>query len=760
MNKNSNKKINPKLKSKKDANLFNIGGVRTGSSFMSSGIPQKFDTSFNSPGGLDYSLMGEKKGLANPNVLNIDKNNLGNSSRVNAAGAAGASTASGPGVGAYIGAATGAFDIFNSSKENLSTKNIGKEVENTADISRDDIMSTNVEVDPQKTNVAGQALSGLAKGAQAGSAFGPIGMAIGAGVGYWSQGLSSLFGNKAKERAAQKAEEQWHQNIEAKDRQFNSQDTRTSMANFAANGGNLYGGGGDMPSELTEFNAGGTHEQNPNGGIMQGTGENGKPNLVEQGETKHKDYIFSDRLTIDDMLTKANGLPSILNGKTFAKASKVLNKEAKERPNDPISKNATKANMAKLTQAQESLKQSMNPQSENTDANLLAQGFACGGHVNKYDKGGFWGISDGEYTDSYKSAVNAIYNNPEMIKKISGELPQVTDRESFMKLARDKNVGDVHNWVKGVEKSTTSLPIHTVSYRSKGMSDVRVNTRQLVDLQKEQFDKRLAETNNDSTSAYYKMIDRDLISVSPVDKKGTPNELLNILKTRSSPSAKSFGVKGYSNGGDLFNGNSFAEGGEFVDFSRYAPVAANIGLGIADMFEKPEVVKYGRVSPEMITSRMDYQPIDTEWMANKMKGQSAGLRENIVNSSGGNRAIAMAGLSGINRQSQEALGEQYLKASDVNYGRKNQALQFNAGIEAQNVASRNAADAQNLQLQMQEDDMTARKRPAKRAAARNAIIQAAQGLGDIGRENWASKTGETMTGYKTSGTGNTTYKQR
>lgn len=143
-----------------------------------------------------------------------------------------------------------------------------------------------------------------------------------------------------------------------------------------------------------------------------------------------------------------------------------------------------------------------------------------------------------------------------------------------------------------------------------------------------------------------------------------------------------------------------------------------------------------------------------------MKGQSAGLREDIVNSSGGNRAIAMAGLSGINRQSQEALGEQYLKASDVNYGRKNQALQFNAGIEARNVASRNAADAQNLQLQMQEDDMNARNRAAKRAAARNAIIQAAQGLGDIGRENWAGKAGETMTGYKTSGTGNTTYKQR
>ena len=35
-------------------------------------------------------------------------------------------------------------------------------------------------------------------------------------------------------------------------------------------------------------------------------------------------------------------------------------------------------------------------------------------------------------------------------------------------------------------------------------------------------------------------------------------------------------------------------------------------MGISDIFEKPEVVKYGRVNPERITARMDYQPVDTE----------------------------------------------------------------------------------------------------------------------------------------------------
>jgi len=185
------------------------------------------------------------------------------------------------------------------------------------------------------------------------------------------------------------------------------------------------------------------------------------------------------------------------------------------------------------------------------------------------------------------------------------------------------------------------------------------------------------------------------------------------------------------------------------DYSRYAPVAANMITGIGDMFQKPEEVKYGRVSPEMNTSRMDYQPIDTEWMNNKMNATYASTRDQMINNAGGNRAAAMAGLSGINQQQQNAVGESYLKAQDINYGRKQQANQFNAGIEQQNVAAQNQAQQLNLQIAMQEAEMNARNRAAKRNAARQAIIQSANDLGQIGKENWASKTGGTMTGYTT-----------
>ena len=180
-------------------------------------------------------------------------------------------------------------------------------------------------------------------------------------------------------------------------------------------------------------------------------------------------------------------------------------------------------------------------------------------------------------------------------------------------------------------------------------------------------------------------------------------------------------------------------------------------MGISDIFEQPEVVKYGRVSPERLTSHMDYQPIDTEWMNNKMNATYAGTRDQMINNAGGNRAQAMAGLSGINQQQQNAVGEAYLKAQDMNYQRRNQATQFNAGIEAQNVAAQNAAQQQNLQIQMAELDANARNRAAKRNAARQAILNAASNIGDIGRENFNTNTVRSSTGYGYDASGNIVY---
>ena len=181
---------------------------------------------------------------------------------------------------------------------------------------------------------------------------------------------------------------------------------------------------------------------------------------------------------------------------------------------------------------------------------------------------------------------------------------------------------------------------------------------------------------------------------------------------------------------------------------RYAPVAANIGLGISDIFSKPEITKYGRYTPEKLISHMDYTPFDTEWMINKLKSQTAATRSGILNTASGNRATAMAGLLGVNQQTNEAIGDAYMRAAQYNQDRKNQTLQFNSAIEQANVGAANQAQLQNLQLQQQEIQSNAMARAAQRNAARQAILNAAGNIGDIGRENWAAKTGSQMFGYE------------
>lgn len=64
-------------------------------------------------------------------------------------------------------------------------------------------------------------------------------------------------------------------------------------------GGKLEGELNGADALVTLFENGGTHEENALGGIPQGVGKNGKPNLVEEGETKWNDYIFSNSFDLD-----------------------------------------------------------------------------------------------------------------------------------------------------------------------------------------------------------------------------------------------------------------------------------------------------------------------------------------------------------------------------------------------------------------------------------------------------------------------------
>lgn len=120
--------------------------------------------------------------------------------------------------------------------------------------------------------------------------------------------------------------------------------------------------GGSM-DPLTEFNAGGSHEENPLGGIPQGTAPDGRANLVEQGETKLNaaNYIFSDKIKVDKDIAKELNLPKNSVGKTFAEVSKNINSRngnsRREKGYDRIEDKARDTELETLMNAQELQKQ-------------------------------------------------------------------------------------------------------------------------------------------------------------------------------------------------------------------------------------------------------------------------------------------------------------------------------------------------------------------------------------------------------------------
>lgn len=118
-------------------------------------------------------------------------------------------------------------------------------------------------------------------------------------------------------------------------------------------GGDMQTNGSDFTDGLTEVNAGGTHEENPNGGVPMGIAPDNNPNLVEEGETIYNDYVFSNRINPDEAALKKFHIYSSGGNLTYADLSKRLEKEAKERPNDPISMDGLNAQLAKLAQEQE-----------------------------------------------------------------------------------------------------------------------------------------------------------------------------------------------------------------------------------------------------------------------------------------------------------------------------------------------------------------------------------------------------------------------
>ena len=185
------------------------------------------------------------------------------------------------------------------------------------------------------------------------------------------------------------------------------------------------------------------------------------------------------------------------------------------------------------------------------------------------------------------------------------------------------------------------------------------------------------------------------------------------------------------------------------DYSRpQAVIDAASGLSI------PE-----RVFPHYVGNYLTYRPLDIWYGQNALNAQSRATDRQLMNTSGGNRGTAMAGLISNGYNSQLASGNLFRQAQEYNDNLRKQVADFNKETNIFNANADMESQKTNATLRQQAgrlglhglatgygmmDDIDARRQASMNANLTNVL----QSLGNIGEEaydddrvKWLERTG-------------------
>ena len=115
-------------------------------------------------------------------------------------------------------------------------------------------------------------------------------------------------------------------------------------------------GGYFSPPGFLKVETGGSHEENPNGGVQIGVDEQGIPNMLEEGEPVYDDYVYSDNIRADESILEQFHIPKKYAGKLYSEIADAYVDEAEDRPLDSISNNGLRVMLGRLADAQEQQK--------------------------------------------------------------------------------------------------------------------------------------------------------------------------------------------------------------------------------------------------------------------------------------------------------------------------------------------------------------------------------------------------------------------
>ena len=192
------------------------------------------------------------------------------------------------------------------------------------------------------------------------------------------------------------------------------------------------------------------------------------------------------------------------------------------------------------------------------------------------------------------------------------------------------------------------------------------------------------------------------------------------------------------------------EGFDFNQIGMMAPAISNGIQLMSAISSKPDVLSLPRVkSGTRLSEDFRYNPLDREYIANKLRAESGATRKGIINTSGGNRATAAAGLLTADKNFLTGLGDAYFKADEMNQNKlmqiaqlRNQARQVNANIGLQEGQI-------NSGIATTEFDYNARARAARSNAIREGLSSLAGNMSDMSRYQDSAETVENMFGMYT-----------
>lgn len=197
---------------------------------------------------------------------------------------------------------------------------------------------------------------------------------------------------------------------------------------------------------------------------------------------------------------------------------------------------------------------------------------------------------------------------------------------------------------------------------------------------------------------------------------------------------------------------------------RYVPAYASGMLSLTDALGLTNKPDYGEAQAVLEASKgagiynpvkfnpignyLSYTPFDRDYYSNKLEASAGAARRALMNTSGGNRATAMAGLLAADYNTQSKLGDLYRQAEEYNLAQRQKTEEFNRATDMYNSEGIFKADSANqaalmnarssyLKGALTAADIRQRERQQSTAAKSANLSNFINSLGDIGRENFS-----------------------